>query len=158
MIAFEPIGNIHTPFTEREGMPVQPAGGRDLTGTVEIHPPYADGLQDLDGFSHIMLIYHLHAADGYALRVMPFMDNEERGVFATRSPKRPNAIGLSVVRLDRVAGRTLHIRDLDMLDGTPLLDIKPYVPALTPGDDVRTGWFKGAEHRIETTKADTRFY
>ena len=121
-------------------MPIQPRRGRDIEGTVEVHPEYEEALSDLGGFSHIILLYHLHRSEGYSLKVVPFLDTQRRGLFATRAPRRPNPIGLSVVRLDRIEGVTLHIRDIDMVDGSPLLDIKPYVQPFDPGDELRLGW------------------
>ena len=155
---FAPIGTIHTPFSEHEGTPIQPGGGVGVAGTVELFEEYRDGLGDLSGFSHIILLFHFHRSQGYKLRVVPYMDNEERGVFATRAPRRPNPIGLSVVRLERIeAGRILHIRDVDMLDGTPLLDIKPYVPEFEPGAVVSTGWLAEVGRTVSKRRADGRF-
>ncbi|MBI5569534.1 MAG: tRNA (N6-threonylcarbamoyladenosine(37)-N6)-methyltransferase TrmO [Desulfomonile tiedjei] len=156
-IAFKPIGVIHSPFREREGTPIQPAGARGIEGTVELLPEYAAGCKDLDGFSHIVLLYHFHRSKGFSLELTPFLDDTPRGVFATRAPARPNPIGISVVRLVGVEGSTLHIQDLDILDGTPLLDIKPYVPEIGPDDEVRFGWLEGKTQRMGTAKADERF-
>jgi tRNA-Thr(GGU) m(6)t(6)A37 methyltransferase TsaA len=128
-ISFRPIGIIHSPFTNPAGMPIQPTGAEGVPGRVVIDPACRDGLKDLDGFSHIHLLYAFHLADGFTLHVKPFLDNRLRGVFSTRAPRRPNAIGLSVVRLVRIEENILHIEDVDVIDGTPLLDIKPYVPA-----------------------------
>jgi len=139
-IEYRPIGIIHTPFSEPKGMPIQPSRGRGVRGTVEVFAEFAEGLADLDGFSHIVLLYHLHRSRGYKLRVIPFLDTSERGLFATRAPKRPNPIGLSVVRLLGVEGNRLTVEDLDILDGTPLLDIKPYVGDFDRRTDVRMGW------------------
>ena len=111
-------------------MPIQPTGAKGIKGTIEIKDEYVDGLKDLDGFSHIHLIYLLHKVEGYMLEVKPFMDNSTHGVFATRSPKRPNRIGMSVVKLNKVEGNKVCVENVDILDGTPLLDIKPYVPQL----------------------------
>ena len=156
-VTFEPIGVIHSPFTKLEGMPIQPAGAAGVKGAVEVFPEYADGLKDLDGFSHIVLLYHFHRSKGHRLRVVPFMDTEERGLFATRAPKRPNPIGLSVVRLRKVEGRVLHIENVDILDDTPLLDIKPYVPAFDKATRVRTGWLEKARKTVTRKRADKRF-
>jgi tRNA-Thr(GGU) m(6)t(6)A37 methyltransferase TsaA len=157
-ITYQPIGTIHTPFKSREGMPIQPSGAKGIKGRVEIDPAYEAGLRDLEGFSHVFLLFHLHLSEGYDLTVTPFMDDTPRGVFATRAPRRPNPIGLSVVRLVRVAGSTLHIEDVDMVDGTPLLDLKPYVPALNPPDDtVRIGWLTGNAHPSFDVRSDDRF-
>ncbi len=156
-IVYKPIGIIRTPFTDPAGMPIQPVGGADVRGTVEMRPEFRAGLKDLDGFSHIILIYHLHRACGYDLDVVPFMDSQSRGIFATRAPRRPNAIGLSVVRLEKISGGTLHIRDVDMLDETPLLDIKPYVPGFTDQGAVRIGWVGAAGDKPYMRKSDDRF-
>lgn len=156
-IVYEPIGVIHTPFKERKGTPIQPRRGKGEKGTIEIYPEYADGLADLDGFSHIYLLFHLHRSEGYKLRIIPYLDGDERGVFATRAPRRPNAIGLSVVRLIGIEGTTLHIEDLDIIDGTPLLDIKPYVHIFDEPQDYRIGWLEGKADRAENTESDGRF-
>jgi len=153
----EPIGLIHTPFTDLEGMPIQPAGAAGVTGRVEVFDQYQAGLKDLDGFSHIVLLYIFHRSQGFTLQVVPFMDTELRGLFATRAPKRPNPIGLSIVQLDRVEGGTLHIRNVDMLDGTPLLDIKPYLPEFDAQEKVRTGWLERTGKTVSDRKSDHRF-
>ena len=156
-IEYEPIGVIHSPFQTTEGMPIQPSGAVGVKGTVELFPKFGPGLRDLDGFSHIILIYHLHRSVGYNLLVIPFLDSVERGVFATRAPKRPNSIGLSVVRLVRVEGDTLHVEDIDILDGTPLLDIKPYVPEFDRNLGDRVGWLEHGRDRVQKLRADDRF-
>jgi len=135
-----PIGEIHTPFSDKRDTPIQ-ASRSAATGQVEVYPAYVDGLRDLDGFSHIILIYAFHRSDDYALSVTPFLDDQERGLFATRYPERPNPIGLSIVRLLTVHDNLIDIEGADMLDGTPLLDIKPYVPEFDVRTDVRTGWY-----------------
>jgi tRNA-Thr(GGU) m(6)t(6)A37 methyltransferase TsaA len=156
-ITYRPIGIVHTPYTEAKGTPIQPRFGRGVKGTVEIYPEYAEGLADLDGFSHIMLIYHLHRSSGYKLKVKPFLDDEERGLFATRAPRRPNPIGISTVRLLRVEGRTLYVEDLDILDGTPLLDVKPYTAAFEDDQDTRGGWLTDKLGPGDRPVADERF-
>ena len=156
-IEFKPIGTIHTPFKEPHGMPIQPAAGKGIKGTVEVFEEFRDGLKDLDGFSHIILLYHLHRSRGFKLEVTPFLDTEKRGLFATRAPNRPNSIGLSIVRLDRIEGCLLHIENVDILDGTPLLDIKPYVREFDGQADVRTGWLEKAKERISKGESDDRF-
>jgi tRNA-Thr(GGU) m(6)t(6)A37 methyltransferase TsaA len=138
-------------------MPIQPAAASGIQGTVEVFPEFAQGLKDLDGFSHVMLIYHLHKSVSYKLLVVPFLDTVERGVFATRAPKRPNPIGVSVVKLIRVENHTLHVENVDILDGTPLLDIKPYVPEFDHSQAIRIGWLEQARRRVRKTKADNRF-
>ena len=153
----QPIGIIHTPFTDLEGMPIQPAGAAGMAGTVELFEVYRDGIKDLDGFSHIILLYYFHRSRGFSLHVIPFMDSEPRGLFATRAPKRPNPIGLSVVRLDKIENGILYIRNVDILDGTPLLDIKPYVPSFDAQGKVRTGWLEKAGKTVSSRKSDNRF-
>jgi tRNA-Thr(GGU) m(6)t(6)A37 methyltransferase TsaA len=135
-----PIGEIHTPFSDTRGMPIQPSRS-SARGQIEVYPAYVDGLRDLDGFSHIILLYAFHRSDDYTLIVKPFLDDEARGLFATRYPARPNPIGLSIVRLLSVHDHLLEVEGVDMLDGTPLLDIKPYVPDFDTQTDVRTGWY-----------------
>ncbi|MBN1558489.1 MAG: tRNA (N6-threonylcarbamoyladenosine(37)-N6)-methyltransferase TrmO [Lentisphaerae bacterium] len=157
MTDLQPIGIIHTPFTEPAGMPIQPAGAAGIRGRVEVYDAYRPGLKDLDGFSHIVLIYVFHRSEGYMLEVVPFMDTEPRGLFATRAPRRPNPIGLSVVQLDRIADGMLHVRNVDMLDGTPLLDIKPYVPDFDGCAPVRTGWLEQARKVVRKKRSDNRF-
>jgi len=154
---FTPIGTIHSPFTDPEGMPIQPAGASDIKGSVEVREEYADGLQDLTGFSHIILLYVFHRGHGFRLKVVPFMDTTSRGVFATRAPRRPNPIGLSVVALEGIEGRVLHIEGVDILDGTPLLDIKPYVPDFDPRGDIRTGWLTHPAKTVPDRRSDDRF-
>ena len=138
-------------------MPIQPAGADGTSGTVEVFEEYRAGLKDLDGFSHIVLLYLFHRSEGFSLQVVPFMDTEPRGLFATRAPRRPNPVGLSVVQLDRVEGRKLYIRNVDMLDGTPLLDIKPYVPEFDSPVRVRTGWLEQARKTVSKRQSDGRF-
>lgn len=135
-----PIGEIHSPFTDKHDTPLQPSRST-AAGTVEVYPAYVAGLRDLDGFSHIILLYAFHRSAAYALRVKPFLDDQERGLFATRYPARPNPIGLSIVRLLSIHDHVLEIAGSDVLDGTPLLDIKPYVPDFDAPTDVRTGWY-----------------
>jgi tRNA (adenine37-N6)-methyltransferase len=135
-----PIGEIHTPFIDKRDTPIQPSRST-ARGQVEVYPAYVDGLRDLDGFSHILLLYVFHRSDDYALSVKPFLDDQERGLFATRYPARPNPIGLSIVRLLSIHDHILEIEGVDMLDDTPLLDIKPYVPDFDVRTDARTGWY-----------------
>ena len=156
-IEFHPIGVIHSPFKEPHGMPIQPAAGVGVEGRIEVFEEFQGGLKDLDGFSHIILLYHLHRSRGFKLEVTPFLDTEKRGLFATRAPNRPNSIGLSIVRLDRIEKGVLHIQNVDILDGTPLLDIKPYVQEFDGQTDVRTGWLENARKRIARSKSDDRF-
>jgi tRNA-Thr(GGU) m(6)t(6)A37 methyltransferase TsaA len=156
-ITYRPIGTIHSPFKEPRGTPIQPAAARGVAGTVELFPEYVEGLADLDGFSHVILIYHFHLSRKPSLRVKPFMDDEVHGVFAVRAPSRPNPIGISAVRLVGVEGNVLHIQDVDVVDGTPLLDIKPYVPEFDVRAVERVGWLEKNVHRLATSQDDGRF-
>jgi tRNA (adenine37-N6)-methyltransferase len=156
-IVYKPIGIIHSPFLRREGMPIQPTGAIGVKGRIEVEPELADGLRDLEGFSHLFLLYHFHLSEGYDLEVIPFLDTERHGVFATRAPRRPNSIGLSIVRLHNLEGTTLHIEDVDILDGTPLLDIKPYVPEFDQRKTERTGWLSNRTSPVAETRSDDRF-
>jgi tRNA-Thr(GGU) m(6)t(6)A37 methyltransferase TsaA len=156
-ITYKPIGVIHSPFKEPKGTPIQPPSAEGVAGTVEVFPEYVEGLMDLDGFSHIILLYHFHLSRTSSLRVKPYMDDEVHGVFAMRGPSRPNPIGLSIVRLVRVEGPVLHIRDVDIVDGTPVLDIKPYVPQFDARDVERIGWLDEQVHKLPTMQDDGRF-
>ena len=139
-ITLHPIGIIHSPHTAAEKTPIQPTFAAGIPGTAVLDPAYEAGLADLDGFSHIWLIFAFDRAGAPSMTVRPFLDDTPRGVFATRAPRRPNPLGLSLVRLIRREGCTLHLEDVDILDGTPLLDIKPYVGRFDRRDDARCGW------------------
>ena len=154
-IEYRPIGIVRSPHETTTGTPIQPSRARGIEGTVEINEEYVEGLSDLDGFSHIILICHLHRASDFKLKVVPYLDTELRGLFATRAPSRPNPIGLSVVRLLGVDRRVLRIEGVDLLDGTPVLDIKPYVRDFDDQIEVRCGWLD--EVRDRETAADDRF-
>jgi tRNA-Thr(GGU) m(6)t(6)A37 methyltransferase TsaA len=156
-IRLRPIGIIHSPFTAPKGTPIQSAAGRNVQATVEIYPEYAEGLQDLEGFSHVILLYYCHRAKKYSLTVFPFMDTAPRGLFATRAPSRPNPIGLSVVRLISRAGNILTIQEVDILDGTPLLDIKPYVEDFDVRRNTHKGWLEKKIGGMHSTRDDSRF-
>ena len=156
-ITFTPIGVIHSPFHTLEDMPIQPTSEASQPGVVEIYPQYTEGLQDLGGFSHIYLLYHLHRVQHAKLTVTPFLDKKPRGLFATRAPSRPNPIGLSLVKLTRVEGNRLHIVNIDVLNGTPLLDIKPYIPEFEDVENVRIGWVAPAKEQVRMRKSDHRF-
>ncbi|RLI77934.1 tRNA (N6-threonylcarbamoyladenosine(37)-N6)-methyltransferase TrmO [Archaeoglobales archaeon] len=156
-IKYRPIGIIHSPFKEAKGTPIQPPAAKGVKGSIELFEEYVEGLKDIDGFSHIILIYHFHLSEGYSLVVKPFLDDELHGVFATRAPRRPNPIGLSVVRLIGVEGNILYIEDVDVVDGTPLLDIKPYVPEFDARKTDRIGWIAKSIHKLPKSRADDRF-
>lgn len=156
MIGYTPIGVLRTPFHDVRGMPIQPRSAAAAPGTALIDDAFAEGLDGLAQFSHVILLYHLHRQANVQLRVQPFLDTQLRGIFATRAPARPNPIGLSIVPLLRVEATTLHLGGLDMLDGTPLLDVKPYVPAWDRIEGATSGWI-GPQHDIAGTCADDRF-
>jgi tRNA-Thr(GGU) m(6)t(6)A37 methyltransferase TsaA len=156
-ITYTPIGVVHSPFTTLEGMPLQTVAAQGIPGTVDLEPAFRKGLRDLEAFSHLILLTHLHRMTGYALEVTPYFDDQPHGIFATRSPRRPNPLGLSVVRLIAIEEGRLLIEDVDLLDGTPLLDLKPYVPAFDTRETARIGWFAGRVDRVHTARADDRF-
>ncbi|MGC8907473.1 MAG: tRNA (N6-threonylcarbamoyladenosine(37)-N6)-methyltransferase TrmO [Desulfomonilaceae bacterium] len=156
-MTYQPIGVIHSPFTDPKDMPIQPLGARGVKGTVELGAQFEAGLKDLEGFSHIILLYHFHLSKGYSLHVVPFLDDVERGVFATRAPRRPNPVGLSIVRLLAVSGCHLSIEDVDIVDGTPLIDIKPFVPYFDHRDNASCGWLITRLGEVHTRRADDRF-
>jgi tRNA (adenine37-N6)-methyltransferase len=156
-ITFRPIGVIRTPYNQTEGMPIQATAAIGVSGRIEFDQDLVEGLADLEGFSHLTLLYHLHRIESPRLTVTPFLDDQAHGIFATRSPARPNPIGLSTVRLIAVFGSTIEIEDVDMVDGTPLLDIKPYVPAFDDRPDVRVGWFATRLGGLAAARADDRF-
>jgi tRNA-Thr(GGU) m(6)t(6)A37 methyltransferase TsaA len=156
-ICYRPVGVVRSPFTDLKGMPLQSVAAAEVRGQIEICPEFVPGLRDLDGFSHLHIVTHLHRGAPGGLEVVPFLDDTVRGVFATRSPRHPNPIGLSVVRLLAVAGGTLEVSGLDLLDRTPVLDIKPYVPAFDSLAAERTGWLQEKTERVHHVKADGRF-
>jgi tRNA-Thr(GGU) m(6)t(6)A37 methyltransferase TsaA len=152
---FKSIGIIHTTFGQPEGTPIQPAYAGGSEGRIEVLPEYAPGLKDLEGFDRIWLLFWCDRAAASQLIVTPYKDTQPRGVFSTRAPSRPNPIGMSAVRLQRVEGNILHVSELDVLDNTPLLDIKPYVPAFDHLAAERTGWLGAVIS--ERSVADNRF-
>lgn len=156
-IRYKPIGIIHSPFKEQKGTPIQPTTGKGIKATIEIFPEYEEGLKDLEGFSHIILLYHFHRSKPSSLLSKPFMDDTPHGIFAIRSPNRPNPIGISIVRLIQVKSNILDIEDIDSIDGTPLLDIKPYVPEFDSRDVERIGWLTKNIHKLPKAKDDGRF-
>jgi tRNA-Thr(GGU) m(6)t(6)A37 methyltransferase TsaA len=156
MIKMQAIGVIRTPFAEASGTPIQAAYGQGIEGQVLLYEPYAQALADIDDFERLWLIYWMDRVSGFKPSVIPYRDTKEHGLFATRSPARPNPIGMTVVRLLRREGAILHVADLDILDGTQLLDIKPYIPAFDAHPVSRAGWFDtpGVDRRV----ADNRFH
>ena len=156
-IILEPIGVIHSPYAELENMPIQPAGAKESLGILEVFPEFAEGLADLQGFSHLYLFYHFHQAKRTALSVVPFLDTVERGVFATRSPLRPNHLGISIVELLAVQGNQVRVRGIDILDGTPLLDIKPYIANFDQVAESTSGWMTADRREVAEKLSDGRF-
>jgi tRNA-Thr(GGU) m(6)t(6)A37 methyltransferase TsaA len=154
---YKPIGVVHTPFKDVRNMPIQPSGASGIIGSIEIFPKFMEGLHDLEGFSHIILLYHFHKSKRVRLKVIPFMDSEPHGVFATRSPNRPNPIGMSIVKLLGIQGNILSIENADLIDNTPLLDIKPYVPEFDKYSADRVGWLEQARGKVHGKKSDDRF-
>lgn len=155
VLTMHPIGVIHTPFQQSKGTPIQSAVSDGAPGVVELFPEFAPGLRDVEGFERLWLIYLLDRASAAELITSPYLDTHTHGIFAARSPARPNPIGLSPVRLLSVEQNRLLVSDVDMLDGTPLLDIKPYVPAFDCFDVTRTGWYAGKS--AKGVVADSRF-
>ena len=149
---FQPIGIIHSPHKTAVATPIQPVFSHDIEGTVVLDPEYADGLAGLEGFSHIYLFFYFHQSAKTKLRLKPYLLDEEQGVFATRAPHRPNKLGMSLVRLVKIEGNVLHIKDVDVLDGTPLLDIKPFVPRFDMRQNARSGW----QETVSDDEADMR--
>lgn len=156
-IKYNPIGIIHSPFKEPKGTPIQAAAAKGIDGKVEVFSEYIDGLKDIEGFSYIILIYNFHLSKKSSLIVKPYMDNNTHGVFSTRAPSRPNSIGISIVRLIGVDKNILNIRDVDIVEGTPLLDIKPYVPEFDTRKADKIGWLEKNTHKLSTSKDDGRF-
>jgi len=157
IIAYRPIGIIHSPHKKPQGSPIQPTAARGIEGEIDIFPEFAEGLEDLAGFSHIFIIYHCHLSKAYSLKVKPFLDDNQRGLFATRAPARPNPIGISVVRIVKIEKGHLDILNVDVVDGTPLLDIKPYVPAFDVHTVDKIGWIEDKTGKIKETVDDGRF-
>jgi tRNA-Thr(GGU) m(6)t(6)A37 methyltransferase TsaA len=156
-IIFHPIGTVHSPHVQLSGMPIQPTAAAGVKGTVVLDPEYQDGLQDLEGFSHVILVYYFHQARSPEMLVEPFLDDVKRGVFATRAPSRPNGIGISVLKLLGIKENLLELENLDILDGTPVLDIKPYVPDFDAQEQVRIGWLEHKRGTITGKLSDDRF-
>lgn len=155
-IKYKPIGIIRSPFKESIGIPRQAVGASDVKGQIQIFEQFIEGLKDLDGFSHIVVIFHMHLVEKPSLKARPPWDGKEHGVFATRSPYRPNPIGVSVVRLESIAHNILRITGVDMADGTPVLDIKPYIPDLNPKNDIRVGWLTDKVEGMNKSKSGDR--
>jgi tRNA (adenine37-N6)-methyltransferase len=156
-ITYKPIGIIHSPFKAAAGTPIQGLAARGQTGSIEVFDAYAGGLLSLEGFSHIIVLYHFHLAGPFTLTPVPFLDDEAHGIFATRAPARPNPIGLSVLPLLSIAGNRLLAGNIDILDGSPLLDIKPYIPAFDQVKEARIGWLSEKIKNAGSAGDDGRF-
>ena len=160
-ISVKPLGVIHSSYSTPEDMPIQSYNASNIEGTIEIFPEYSLGLQDLDHFSYIIVIYHFHKMKQEKLIVKPFLDIIKRGVFSTRAPIRPNHIGLSIVKLLEIKDTILYVQGLDIIDGTPLLDIKPYIPkfdTIQEGiGEIKIGWLEKNIENMKTMKDDGRF-
>ena len=160
IVHMQPIATIKTPFCSLENMPVQSKGAKDVYATIEFEKQYQEGLKDLDGFSHIYLIYYFHKIKNYKLQVVPFNDktNTLRGVFATRTPMHPNFIGLSIVELIKVENNIITVKGIDILDGTPLLDVKPYIENFDKIEGIpKSGWMKSSIQEVSAKRSDKRF-
>lgn len=156
-VIYRSIGTVRSPFARAAGMPIQPSRAQGAAGRLELEPQFWPGLKDLDGFSHLLLVSHLHRTGAAPLEVVPFLDTRARGVFATRAPARPNPIGISILRIVRLEAGCVHVADLDLLDGTPILDIKPYVPEFDARPDASLGWYAHAACKDSPVVADERF-
>ena len=156
-MTYRPIGIIHSPFTSTDGMPIQPTSNTSKPGTLEIFPEFIEGLKDLESFSHIYILYHFHKQQQSKLMVTPFLDSQPHGVFATRAPSRPNPIGLSLVKLIRVENNLIYVNRIDVLNDTPLLDMKPYIPDFEHHEDIRVGWLESAKGHVQNKNSDNRF-
>jgi tRNA-Thr(GGU) m(6)t(6)A37 methyltransferase TsaA len=156
-IIYQPIGIVHSPFKDPEGTPIQSVVARNTEAVIEIFPEYVEGMNDLEGFSHLYILFHCHLVKQKRLTVIPFLDTLPHGIFATRSPARPNPIGLSVVFLKKFAGNKLYVNHIDILDGSPVLDIKPYISQFDVFENVKTGWLENNLHKTDKQKDDGRF-
>jgi tRNA-Thr(GGU) m(6)t(6)A37 methyltransferase TsaA len=153
MVEMKIIGHIRSPYTETKQVPKGPGARHDAEGVLEVNPEFEEGLADIEGFSHLFVIWLFHKSVGFDLSGIPPIDDRSHGVFATRSPRRPNPIGLTVVELLSREGNRLQVRGVDMLDGTPILDLKPYLSSI-PEEKLRRGWLDDAERRRELRTED----
>lgn len=156
-IVYTPIGIVHSQFKKPEGTPIQAAASINTEAIIEIFPEFSEGLLDLEHYSHIHILYHLHLSQNKGLTIIPFLDTKPHGVFATRSPARPNSIGLSVVILEKIVGNLLYVKNIDILDGSPVLDIKPYIPQFDVFETTKNGWLATQVHKLDKQKDDGRF-
>ncbi len=156
-VIYKPIGVVHSPFKMPQDVPIQSAVAKEVVGSVEVSQEYVEGLKDVEGFSHLILVYHFHLAQQYSLLVTPFLDKRLHGVFSTRAPSRPNPVGVSIVRLTKIEKNLLHIQDVDIIDGTPLLDIKLFVPEFDQRKAERIGWLEKKVNKMYSSRDDGRF-
>ncbi|MBN2485780.1 MAG: tRNA (N6-threonylcarbamoyladenosine(37)-N6)-methyltransferase TrmO [Bacteroidales bacterium] len=156
-ISYRPIGIVHSEYKKPEGTPIQPVASIGSEAVIEILPEFAEGLTDLEQFSHIWVLFHMHQARYKQLKVVPFLDSVSHGIFATRSPGRPNPIGISVVILNRIEGNRLYVKNIDIIDGSPVIDIKPFIAQFDVYENTNSGWFEGKAHKLENIKDDGRF-
>ncbi len=152
------IGMISTPHKTIANIPIQSVGAEEFVGIIELEPQLMEALEGLEGFSNLILLYHLHLSNGYKIRVKPFMDDKEHGLFATRSPKRPSPIGMSTVELLKIEGNKIWFKGADMLDGTPLIDIKPFFRQVDNRPNAVSGWLDSKDDDLATKhRSDDRF-
>jgi len=156
-LIYKSIGTIYSPFKSPKGTPIQAKAAKGIKGKVVVREEYKEGLKDLEGFSYIILLYHFHLSKDYKLLVRPYMDDNLHGVFATRAPRRPNSIGISIVKLKRIRGNILYIEDIDVINAAPLIDIKPYAPDFDIRKVQKIGWLKEVIHELPTKRDDGRF-
>lgn len=156
-VKYKPIGVVRTPFAKPQNVPIQSIASKGVKGSIEIAREYVEGLKDLEDFSHIILIYHCHLSNSYSLAVKPFLDEKLHGVFSTRAPARPKPIGISIVRLTKIEDNIIYIQDLDIINGTPLLDVKPYVPRFDNRSSTKIGWLEDNIKNLSTVRDDNRF-
>jgi tRNA (adenine37-N6)-methyltransferase len=156
-VIYKPIGVVHSPFKMPQDVPIQSAAAKGVVGSVEVFQEYVEGLKDVEGFSYLILVYHFHLAQKYSLLVTPFLDKRLHGVFSTRAPSRPNPVGVSIVHLTKIEKNLLHIQDVDIIDGTPLLDIKPFVPEFDQRKAERIGWLDKKVNKMHSSRDDGRF-
>ena len=156
-IVFKPIGVIHSPFKEPKGTPIQPTAAKGIRGTIELFKEYTEGLKDLGDFTYIFVLYQFHLSKKSSLTVVPYMDTNPHGLFSTRAPNRPNQIGISIVELVSIKENILEIQDVDIVDGSPLIDIKPYVPEFDIREASNKGWLENNINKLPSSKDDGRF-
>ncbi|GIU16667.1 tRNA (N6-threonylcarbamoyladenosine(37)-N6)-methyltransferase TrmO [Shewanella glacialipiscicola] len=156
MINFSAIGFVESEYNDIANMPIQGCKVANNQGVLVIDAEFTEGLADLHEFSHLYVLFHLHRCNDYTLKVKPFLDNQLRGIFATRSPKRPNPIGLSIVEIERIEDNRIYVKGIDILNQTPIIDIKPYIQAFDNITPTRDGWYEHGQDPL-TTLSDNRF-